>query len=46
MQYCIWVFLLLAIMSGPKLSKLAPTCAQDMLRTENDSLASLQTATV
>ena len=45
-QYSAWVFLLLAIMSGPKLSKLAPTRAQDRLRTENDSLASLQTATV
>jgi len=45
-QCCTWVFLLLAIMSGPKLSKLAPTRAQERLRTENDSLASLQTATV
>jgi len=45
-QYCTWVFLLLAIMSGPKLSKLAPTRAQEWLRSENDSLASLETATV
>jgi exopolysaccharide production protein ExoQ len=45
-QYCTWVFLLLAIMSGLRLSKLAPTHAQDRLHTENDSLASLQTATV
>jgi exopolysaccharide production protein ExoQ len=45
-QYCTWVFLLLAIMSGPKLSKLALTRAQERHRTENDSLASLQTATV
>ena len=45
-QYCTWVFLLLAIFSGPKLSTLAPTRAEDMLRTENDSIASLQIATV
>jgi exopolysaccharide production protein ExoQ len=45
-QYCTWVFLLLAIMCAPRLSKLAPTRAEDGLLTENDSLASLQTTTV
>lgn len=45
-QYCIWVFLLLALMSGPKLSKLAHTRVPGKPRTENDSLESLQIATI